>query len=75
MKSCIKCEYYSMATEEDRGRTSFDFCEKKGDLPTSAFSFNDVCCGNGTCFNIRAFFCLEEMAEKCEYYKSNKKRE
>jgi hypothetical protein len=75
MKSCIKCKYYSMAAEEDRGRTSFDFCEKKGELPTSAFSFNDVCCGNGTCFNIRAFFCLEEIAEKCEYYKSNKKRE
>ena len=75
MKSCVKCRYYSMAAEEDRGRTSFDFCEKKGELPTSAFSFNDVCCGNGTCFNIRAFFCLEEIAEKCEYYKSNKKKE
>jgi len=75
MKSCIKCKHYSMATEEDRGRTSFDFCEKKGELPTSAFSFNDVCCGNGTCFNIRAFFCLEEIAEKCEYYESNEKGE
>ena len=38
MKSCIKCKHYSMAAEEDRGRTSFDFCEKKGELPTSAFS-------------------------------------
>jgi len=64
-----------MAAEEERGRTSFDFCEKKGKLPTAAFSFNDVCCGNGTCFNLRAFFCLEEIAEKCEYYEGNEKGE
>ena len=73
MKSCIKCKHYSMSAEEDRSRTSFDFCEKKGRLPTSAFSFNDVCCGGGTCFNLRAFSCLEEIAEKCEYYESNEK--
>jgi hypothetical protein len=60
-----------MATEEERGRTSFDFCEKKGKLPTSAFSFNDTCCGSRTCFNIHAFTRLEEIAEKCEDYESN----
>lgn len=64
-----------MTAEEDRGRTSFDFCDVKGKLPTAAFSFNDVCCGNGACFNIRAFVCLEEVAEKCEYYESNEKKE
>ena len=59
-----------MTTEEARDRTSSDFCKKKGKLPTSAFSFNDVCCGGGASFNIRAFFCLEDFAERCEYYES-----
>jgi len=58
-----------MADEEERGRTSFDFCLKKGGyLPTAAFSFNDVCCSNTTCFNMQAFSCLEEVAESCEHY-------
>lgn len=68
--SCISCQYYTMSNEEERGRTSFDFCTKKGEyLPTAAFSFNDVCCiGTTSCFNIRAFSCLREIAEGCDHY-------
>ena len=59
-----------MTTEEARDRTSSDFCKKKGKLPTSAFSFNDVCCGGRAGFNIRVFSCLADFAERCEYYES-----
>ncbi len=70
-KSCLTCKYYSMEGEEERGRTSFDFCTKKGEcLPVAAFSFSDVCCtSTGSCFNMSAFSCLAEIAEACEYYK------
>lgn len=58
-----------MSDDEERGRTSFDFCVKKGEyLPTAAFSFNDVCCASGACFNMQAFSCLEETAKECEHY-------
>ena len=68
-KSCLSCKYYSMKGGPERGRTSLDFCEKKGKyLPVSAFSFNDVCCTNTTSFNAGAFSCLEEIAEDCAYY-------
>ncbi len=59
-----------MTTEEARDRTRSDFSKKKGKVPTSAFSLNDVCCGGGASFNIRAFFCLEDFAERYEYYES-----
>jgi hypothetical protein len=59
-----------MGGEEERGRTSLDFCSIKGEyLPTAAFSFNDVCCsGSNLCFNAQAFSCLEEIAQECDYY-------
>jgi hypothetical protein len=69
-KSCLSCRYYLMEGEEERGRTSLDFCSRKGEyLPTAAFSFNDVCCsGVNLCFNPQAFSCLEEIAQECSYY-------
>jgi len=69
-RSCLSCKYYVMAGEEERGRTSLDFCTGKGKyLPTAAFSFNDVCCsGANLCFNAQAFSCLEEIAQECSYY-------
>jgi hypothetical protein len=69
-RSCMNCKHYSMSAGEERGRTSFDYCAKKGDLPTAAFSFCDTCCGGPTCscLNIYAFTCLEEIAENCEHY-------
>lgn len=75
MKSCLSCKYYLMGGEEERGRTSFDFCTKKGEnLPTAAFSFNDVCCGGAACsFNPAAFRRLEEIAEVCQFYEEVKK--
>ena len=69
-KSCLSCRHYLMEGEEERGRTSLDFCSRKGEcLPTAAFSFNDVCCsGANLCFNAQAFSCLEEIAQECNYY-------
>ncbi|MDY6820031.1 MAG: hypothetical protein SVN78_00235 [Deferribacterota bacterium] len=58
-----------LGEKEERNRIAFDFCVKtKKNLPTAAFSYNDVCCGNTRCFNVAAFRCLEEIAEVCKYY-------
>ncbi|MHC1587809.1 MAG: hypothetical protein ACXQTX_05025, partial [Candidatus Syntropharchaeia archaeon] len=61
-RSCIKCKYYRIADDDMRGRTSFDYCEKKGQLPTAAFCFDDTCCsGSGQTYSTFSFACLEEI--------------
>lgn len=74
-KTCLECRYYLMSGEEERGRTSLDFCTEKGQyLPVAAFSFNDVCCGNMCCFATGPFLCLEEIAEACNHYEKRRYR-
>jgi len=68
-KTCLNCTNYFMDSGEEIGRMSFDFCIKKQKpLPTAAFCFDDVCCPNGSYFNIRAFAHLEKIAEDCTIY-------
>jgi len=69
-KTCLKCKFYRMVVNEERNRTTLDFCLKKGYLP-AAFTFSDLCCGGSECIFMRTLSSLEEIAEKCEYYTEN----
>jgi len=68
-RTCLNCRYYSMNGGEESGRMSFDFCnKKKKNLPTAAFSFDDLCCSNTSNFNLKSFSLLEEIAKNCDYF-------
>ena len=66
-KTCLKCKFYRMVADDERNRTSLDLCLKKGPLP-AAYTFSDLCCSGSSCTFILTLKCLEEIAEKCEYY-------
>ncbi|MDY6880849.1 MAG: hypothetical protein V2J25_02320 [Desulfatiglans sp.] len=70
IKTCLDCEYYSMVSSRDMGRTSLDHCDKNKEyLPTAAFCFNDTCCPTASNFNVRAFTIFQDIAGDCIHYK------
>ena len=72
MVSCLECKHYLKVEDNDE---VIDSCEVVGALPTHASFWEDrlsVCCNSNPCstFDYVIYLELEELAEKCKYFKN-----